>query len=58
MDKLAVVMPVYNEEGAIGNVINKWVAELDKLDVDYNIIAYNDGSKDNTATILDEISKS
>lgn len=57
MEKLAVVMPVYNEEGAIGDVINKWVEELDKLQIDYNIIAYNDGSKDNTAEFLEEISK-
>lgn len=57
MEKLAVVMPVYNEEGAIGAVIEKWATELDKLQIDYNIFAYNDGSKDNTATILEEIAK-
>ena len=57
MEKLAVVMPVYNEEGAIGAVINKWMEKLDKLQIDYNIIAYNDGSKDNAAEILEEIAK-
>lgn len=57
MENLAVVMPVYNEEGAIGAVIEKWAAELDKLQIDYNIIAYNDGSKDNTAAFLEELTK-
>lgn len=57
MKDLAIIMPVYNEEGAIEKVIEKWVAELDKLNIDYNIFAYNDGSKDNTANILERISQ-
>ena len=56
MKDLAVIIPVYNEEGAIENVINKWTQELDKYGIDYNICAYNDGSKDNTAQILESIS--
>ncbi|GAB1402021.1 glycosyltransferase family 2 protein [Elusimicrobiota bacterium] len=57
MKELAVVMPVYNEEGAISNVISKWISMLDTLNIDYNIFAYNDGSKDNTAFILKELSE-
>ena len=57
MKDLAVIMPVYNEEGAIEQVINKWTQELDKYEIDYNICAYNDGSKDSTAQILESISK-
>lgn len=56
MKELAVVMPVYNEEGAISNVVSKWISMLDTLNIDYNIFAYNDGSKDNTAFILKELS--
>ena len=41
MKDLAVIIPVYNEEGAIENVINKWTQELDKYNIDYNICAYN-----------------
>ena len=52
MKDLALIMPVYNEEGSIENVIKIWTEELDKYDIDYNIIAYNDGSKDNTLNIL------
>lgn len=55
MKDLALIMPVYNEEGAIENVIKIWTEELDKYGIDYNIIAYNDGSKDNTLNILREL---
>lgn len=57
MENLAIIMPVYNEEGAIGAVIEKWTNELNKLQIEYNIFAYNDGSKDNTAVILEDIAK-
>lgn len=52
-ESLAIVMPVYNEEGAIAGVLADWVAMLDALaDVRYQIHVYNDGSKDGTAEIL------
>lgn len=57
MENLAVIMPIYNEEEIIETVINNWIYELDKLEIDYKLFAYNDGSKDNTATILGQISK-
>ena len=52
MKDLIVVMPVYNEEGAIGSVLDSWVAKLDSMQLDYEIHPYNDGSKDRTADIL------
>lgn len=52
MDKLAIVMPVYNEEGSIENVVKIWTEELDKYEIDYTVFAYNDGSKDKTSEIL------
>ncbi|MBQ4647445.1 MAG: glycosyltransferase family 2 protein [Candidatus Gastranaerophilales bacterium] len=52
MEKLALVMPVYNEEEAIENVIKIWCEELDKYELEYKIFAYNDGSKDKTSEIL------
>lgn len=54
-DTLAVIMPIHNEEGAIANVLEKWVCTLDSLEIDYHIHAYNDGSKDNTLSILNHI---
>lgn len=54
MDKLAIVVPVYNEQDAIGGVLEKWVKMLDGIDAEYSILAYNDGSKDNSLKILKE----
>lgn len=53
--ELCLVVPVYNEEEAIGPVLVEWCAMLDQLGIDYRILAYNDGSKDNTANILNEM---
>lgn len=50
---LAVVMPIYNEEECIEGVLRSWKDKLDTLSIDYKIIALNDGSKDNTAKVLE-----
>lgn len=52
MKELAIVIPVYNEEEAIGAVLDKWVAELDRLGIDYTINPYNDGSKDGSWDVI------
>jgi len=46
MAELTVVMPVYNEEGAIALVLKQWADTLQTLQIDYQIAVYNDGSKD------------
>lgn len=51
-ERLCVVMPVYNEEGAIGEVLGKWTNALDKLVPNYIIRAYNDGSKDRSLQVM------
>lgn len=51
-EKLAIIMPVYNEEEAIGFVIDKWVKALDQLNIDYTINPYNDGSKDSSFEVI------
>ena len=56
-DRLCVVMPVYNEQAAIGNVLRKWDSALSLLGIDYCICAYNDGSKDNTLSVMLEVAK-
>lgn len=55
--QLSVVIPVYNEAGAIGGVVNKWVKELRRLGINFRIHVYNDGSQDNTLKILHKIAK-
>jgi dolichol-phosphate mannosyltransferase len=49
MNDVTVVMPVYNEEACINEVIDDWKAALDKLQISYNLLILNDGSRDNTA---------
>ena len=50
--ELIVVMPVYNEAECIGAVIQDWHAALSDLKINFEIIALNDGSKDDTAQVL------
>jgi len=52
VNELVIVMPVYNEEGAICAVLTKWVKMLDELQMQYEIHAYNDGSKDKSSAML------
>ncbi len=56
-ETLAVIMPVYNEEDAIGPVISKWTTKLSELNINFKIHAYNDGSKDKTLSILSVLSE-
>lgn len=58
MKDLGVIVPVYNEEGAIAGVLEKWIAALDELNISYAIHAYNDGSKDASLKILNEYAAS
>lgn len=48
-------MPVYNEEEAIAGVVKEWVLELDKYGFNYTFCILNDGSKDNTLNILEQL---
>lgn len=52
MNDVCVVMPVYNEEACINEVIDDWKAALDRLQISYNLLILNDGSRDNTAREL------
>lgn len=53
--KLSVVVPVYNEEKIVGQVIADLKNELTKLGIEYEIIAVNDNSKDQSGAILEKI---
>jgi glycosyltransferase involved in cell wall biosynthesis len=62
MDKyrsLTVILPVFNEEDSIRGTIGHSVDYLKKqvFFADYEIIAVNDGSSDQTGFILDELKK-
>jgi dolichol-phosphate mannosyltransferase len=50
--ELALVMPVYNEEGCIAAVVRSWRDMLRASGVNFVMIVINDGSRDRTASIL------
>lgn len=56
--QLTVVMPVYNEEGAIAASVDVWCRLLDSQNLDYIVSVYDDGSKDGTKAILDQVAAS
>lgn len=52
MTTLSIITCVYNEENCIQPYVNAIVPVLDNMNVDYEIIFVNDGSKDNTLNKL------
>jgi len=50
--ELAIVMPIYNEAANIETVLAEWLREFDRLGIAYELLAINDGSKDNTGEVL------
>lgn len=56
MEKLYLVIPVYNEKNNIQAVVEDWYNELKNYrDLEFYMIVVNDGSTDNTLTILEDI---
>lgn len=58
MEKLYIVIPAYNEQDTIKNVIDDWYPVVDKIGGESKLVIVNDGSKDRTAEILDQYSES
>jgi dolichol-phosphate mannosyltransferase len=53
--ELSVVVPVFNEELGIKEFALELRNHLDSLKIDYEVIFINDGSKDSTQQIIDQI---
>jgi len=53
--ELAVVMPIYNESANIGSVLREWFACLEGIAPGFELFAINDGSTDNTLSILEQL---
>ncbi len=49
--RVLIVVPAYNEENTIGNVVER----LQELLPDFDLLVINDGSKDTTGEILQSI---
>jgi len=52
---ISIVIPIYNEEKAVFPTINGIKQVMSKTSLSYEIITINDGSKDNTKHILEQI---
>ncbi|OXU15045.1 glycosyltransferase family 2 protein [Sedimentisphaera salicampi] len=52
--ELSVVSPMYNEEGVIEESVRGLAEAIAKLGVSWELILVNDGSTDNTATIIEQ----
>lgn len=58
-DVLYIVIPAYNEEANIGDVINEWYPIIEKYNDNKKsrLVIINDGSKDNTLATIKELAK-
>jgi len=54
MTAVSIVIPAYNEEEAIGSVIDQIINVMEKADIPCEIIVVDDGSTDNTVQIIQE----
>jgi len=57
MDKLYIVMPAYNEEDNIKNVVKQWYPILEGKGEGSKLIIADGGSKDNTLQLLYDLQK-
>lgn len=53
-DKVLIIIPAYNEEECIYNTYKNIIDYNKKNKTNYDVIVINDGSKDNTRTILED----
>lgn len=49
--KLCVIIPAFNEEDAVGDVVGQMLSSAAKTDYETSIVVIDDGSKDNTAMV-------
>ena len=57
ISSLSIIIPVYNEEGNLLLLHKNLMAVLISLDYDYEIIYVDDGSNDNSFSILEQIAQ-
>jgi dolichol-phosphate mannosyltransferase len=55
--KLSIVIPAYNEEESITETIDQIEEAFSQVSIDHEILVVNDNSKDNTAQVLEELSR-
>lgn len=53
--ELLIVMPVYNEQESIRKVVTEWLPEIERATVNFQLLAIDDGSTDDTPAILNSL---
>jgi len=57
-DRLFIIIPAYNEESNIEQVVRDWYPVVEKYGTDSRLIVIDDGSRDNTYKILEDLTAS
>lgn len=52
MDKLYIIIPAYNEQYTIADVIEQWYSVVEKVGNSSRLVIIDDGSSDNTSNII------
>jgi len=55
---ISIIIPAYNDEQSIGNLLRDAVSVLENISVDYEIIVTDDGSSDATGEVVKKFSSS
>lgn len=56
-ESLSIIIPAYNEEGNLANLVKDTLRDAKKISEDFEIIVVNDGSSDNTGVVADSLAK-
>ncbi len=57
LEKLSIILPIYNEAKSIPQLLDELDAILKPMPHEYEVIAVNDGSRDDTGRVLREYAK-
>jgi len=57
MKEVSITIPIYNEEGSIGNTVKNLVRVFKKNKVDYQLVLVSHGSKDNSDDIIKKLGR-
>ncbi len=53
---ISIIIPVFNESESIGYLLDEVLNVMHNNKINFEIVVVNDGSKDNTSNVLDELS--